>query len=361
MLVMTERTDEPGVRRELLPFIAELTRQEGVERIELWRLNRAEVADRAQRDLGAPAPSTLTTEAVFARSEGNAFFTEELLAAGATYRPLPPTLRDVLAARLATLSPGAQELARVASAPGRRFTESTLSEIARMGSAVYGPALRETVDHQILVRQAGDGGDGLALRHSLMQEILHEDLLPSERRQLHASCAGVIEERLRRKPDAILASELAYHWQEADEPERALPASIAAGLAAESAGAQNEAAVQFERALALLDEVSAPPQDLPLDRIGLLERAAANLQADPARAVDHIRKALRLVRTDEDPAQAGTLHAALGRYLWENGDAIAALAACQEAVRLVPADPPSVARARVAAGLGQILDDHGAR
>ena len=354
MLVMTERTDEPGVRRELLPFIAELTRQEGVERIELWRLNRAEVADQLSAILGAPAPSTLT-EAVFARSEGNAFFTEELLAAGATYRPLPPTLRDVLAARLATLSPGAQELARVASAAGRRFTESTLSEIARMDSAVFGPALRETVDHQILVRQAGDGGDGLAFRHSLMQEILHEDLLPSERRQLHASCAGVIEERLRRKPDAILASELAYHWQEADEPERALPASIAAGLAAESAGAQNEAAVQFERALALLDEVSAPPQDLPLDRIGLLERAAANLQADPARAVDHIRKALRLVRTDEDPAQAGTLHAALGRYLWENGDAIAALAACQEAVRLVPADPPSVARARVAAGLGQIL------
>ena len=49
------------------------------------------------------------------------------------------------------------------------------------------------------------------------------------------------------------------------------------------------------------------------------------------------------------------MQASLGRFLWENGDAIAALAACREAVRLVPADPPSVARARVAAGLGQIL------
>ena len=91
----------------------------------------------------------------------------------------------------------------------------------------------------------------------------------------------MIEERLLEQSDAILASELAYHWQEADEPERALPASITAGLAAEAAGARNEAAVQFERALVLLDKLYDPPEDLPLDRVALLERAAANLQASP--------------------------------------------------------------------------------
>ena len=354
LLVITYRTDEPGVRRDLLPFIAELSRQEGVERIELRGLNRAEVGDQLTAILGTPAASSLT-EAVFARSEGNAFFSEELLAAESIAGALPQTLRDVLTARLAALTADAQEVVRVASAAGRRFTESTLSEIAGMDPASFEAALREAIAHQILVRQAGDGGERLAFRHSLMQEILHEDLLPSERRRLHASCALVIEERLLEQSDAILASELAYHWQEADEPERALPASITAGLAAEAAGARNEAAVQFERALVLLDELYDPPEDLPLDRVALLERAAANLQADPARAVDHIASALRLVAADEDPARAGTLHAALGRYLWENGDAKAALAACREAVRLVPANPPSVARARVAAGLGQIL------
>jgi DNA-binding CsgD family transcriptional regulator/tetratricopeptide (TPR) repeat protein len=355
LLVITYRTDEPGGGRDLLPLIAELSRREGVERIELRRLNRAEVGDQLSAILGVPAASSLT-EAVFGRSEGNAFFSEELLAAETVAGALPPTLRDVLTARLAALSPEAQELARMASAAGRRFTESTLSEIAGVDVTAFGAALREAIHHQILVRQSGDGGDRLAFRHSLMQEVLHGDLLPSERRRLHTACALVIEERIRDEPDdAILASELAYHWQAADEPERALPASISAGLAAESAGAQNEAAVQFERALALLDELSDVPADLPLDRVGLLERAAANLQGDPARAVDHITKALRLVRPDEDPAHAGTLHAALGRYLWESGDATAALAACREAVRLVPAEPPSVARARVAAGLGQIL------
>jgi DNA-binding CsgD family transcriptional regulator/tetratricopeptide (TPR) repeat protein len=355
LLVITCRTDEPQVRRDVLPLIAELGRLERVERIELPRLNRAEVMEQLSAIIGGPASSALT-DAVYARSEGNAFFSEELLAAEAIADSLPPTLRDVLAARLAAMSPDAQRLARAASAAGRRFTESMLASITGAPDEAFQAALREAIAHQIIVRQDGRD-DELVFRHALMQEILHDDLLPSERRQLHAACAIAMEQGGGLSPDAIRASELAYHWQAAGKPERALPPSIAAGLAAESSGAMNEAATQFERALAILDEAPELAADLPMDRIGLLERAAANVP-DPARAVRHVREALQLIQRDEEPQRAGTLYAWLGRHLWATGDSIGAVAAGHEAVRLVPAEPPSVARARVTAAVGQILMVH---
>ena len=45
----------------------------------------------------------------------------------------------------------------------------------------------------------------------------------------------------------------------------------------------------------------------------------------------------------------------LGRALWTNGETEAALEAHEEAVAIMPADPPTPARARVLSGYGQIL------
>ncbi len=354
LLLLTLRTDEPESSREFLPFIAELSRRGGVERIDLARLNRAEVMEQLSAIVGAQAASPLIEE-VYSRSQGNAFFTEELLAAESIAGDMPQTLRDVLMARVGALSHEAGELVRVASAAGRRFSESILTHLTDADSSDFRVALREALDQQILVRDGDPGAVRLGFRHALVQELMYADLLPSERVRLHAACARAIEEDPSAASDPGLASELAYHWQAAEEPQRALQASISAAAAAEAAGARTEAALQFERALDLLAGLPGAEAGLPLDRVQLLERAAASRLEDPSRAVAHIREAIGLVDAGADPGRAGLLQAALGRYLWFSGDGEAALAACREAVRLVPPQPPSVERARVTAGLGQIL------
>lgn len=353
-LVATFRSDQPEARRQLLPFISEFGRQPNAQRIDLTRFNRAEVAEQLSAITGRPVAAA-TIDGVYRRSQGNPFFSEELLLSGSTGDAMPETLRDVLRARVAALGHDAEELVRVASAAGRQFSESVLRRLTEVDENTLRAALREVLDHQILVRRPHDGDERLAFRHALIQEVVYGDLLPSERMRTHAACAQAIEEQLAAAPDATLASELAYHWQAADEPERALQASIVAGMAAEATGAQREAALQYERALELMGRVRAVDPQLPLDRVQLLERAAANQLENPSRAVEHIQSAIKLTDSEADPVGAGLLYAALGRYLWFTGDGAAALAACREAVRLVPEDPPSVARARVMAGLGQIL------
>jgi DNA-binding CsgD family transcriptional regulator len=356
LLVTTLRTDDPEPRDYVLPSIAEMGRQPNAERIDLERLSRREVGDQLSAILGRQAAAPLL-DRVFGLSQGNAFFAEELLAAGTSASLLPQTLTDVLSARLAALSPEAGALLRMASAAGRNFSEGLLAAVSEMDDRTFRSALHAALDGQILIRVATAGGELLQFRHALMQELVYADLLPSERTRLHAACAETLEPRLSATlPDPTLAAELAYHWQAADQPERALRASIIAGLAAQQAGARAEATEQFEHAIALLESMDVAPAGLPLDRVELLEQAAFAALGDPTRALRHIEKAIDLVDPARDATRAGELRAARGRYLWLAGDGAGALSECRVAVELVPAEPPTAARARVTAGLAQILN-----
>ena len=105
MLVFTYRSDELHRRHPLLPFLAELERTGRVERIELAPFGRRDAADQLAAIAGRDLDPALV-ESIHARSGGNAFFAEELLAAAGDdgRTELPSTLRDVLFGRVATLA-----------------------------------------------------------------------------------------------------------------------------------------------------------------------------------------------------------------------------------------------------------------
>ncbi|HZA81133.1 MAG TPA: AAA family ATPase, partial [Actinomycetes bacterium] len=111
LLVMTYRSDELHRRHPLRPFLAELDRGRRVERLELERFGRDEVAAQLAGIQGAPAPAELT-ERIHARSDGNAFFVEELAATAAAGADgeLPPSLRDTLLARIELLPEPTQQV-----------------------------------------------------------------------------------------------------------------------------------------------------------------------------------------------------------------------------------------------------------
>jgi predicted ATPase len=77
LVVVTYRNDEPG-QEHLGPYLAELDRGGPVQRLELPRLDRAETGAQLVGILGA-TPHADLVDVLFARSEGNPFFTEELV------------------------------------------------------------------------------------------------------------------------------------------------------------------------------------------------------------------------------------------------------------------------------------------
>src|SRR5215207_8053044 len=100
-LVVSYRSDELHRRHPLRPLLAELIRLPEVERLQLAPFSRAELADHLEAIAGVPLPAEQVAR-IHSRSEGNPFYAEQLMAAGAndTQIALPETLADVLLARV---------------------------------------------------------------------------------------------------------------------------------------------------------------------------------------------------------------------------------------------------------------------
>jgi DNA-binding CsgD family transcriptional regulator len=357
LLLATFRTDELHRRHPLRPFLAELDRARNLERIELHRLDRQDLAAQLDGILGHP-PSHDLLERVFELSEGNPFFAEELLATVEGGRfDVPDTLRNLLLVRVEALPDDAQEVLRIAATARRRVPHDVVASISTLPERDLIAALRTAVEHHILVPDSE--GHSYAFRHALVQEAVYSDLLPTEQARLHAAFAELLASHpeLIAGTGAAAAAELAFHYYAAHDQERALVASVEAGIAAERTFAFAEARVHFERALELWDRVPEAARLAPIDRVTVLQRAAdsASVSGDPRRAIALAREAEGLLQPAGDQIQAALLKERLGRYLWVNGEIDASLAAYREAVQLVPEAPPSPERARVLAGEGQVL------
>jgi DNA-binding CsgD family transcriptional regulator len=352
-LVLTYRTDELHRRHPLRPFLAELERAGRTDHIELHRLTRRELAELMTGILGRrPAPGLVTD--VLARSQGNPFFAEELLAADPDGADLPPVLRDLLLARVEALSEDTQRVLRVAAAAGSRVDHQLLASVTAVSGDRLVELLREAVTRHLL--RVDEDGDAYAFRHALVQEALYDDLLPGERSTLHAAYAAALASRGEPAGPAELG-QLAYHAYAAHDTGAALLASVRAGMAAEAAFALAEAGEHYGRALELWPQAAEAAASSPLDRSSLLLRAAdaALLTGETDRAVALATQALAAVDRAAEPLRASALLERLGRYQWMRGDSRAAMATLEEAVAVVPAEPPSQERARALAAHGQAL------
>ena len=352
VLVATYRSDELHRRHPLLPFVAELERRGGVERIELLPFDRPEVTELV-RAIRADTPPGLIDQ-LSERSDGNAFYIEELLATSTVIGTPPASLSEVLLARVATLTEPTQDLLRFASAAGAHIATSLLGTVSQLDEPEVHTLLREAVERHILTLDATTGE--LAFRHALMREVIYEGLLPWERARMHAAYATALEAEPAIENDAARVAELAYHWHAAHDLPRALVAAVRAGAAFDRVSAPTEAHRQYERSIDLWDRVRDAPLIVGLERIDLLERAAAAASSSsPGRAAALIRSAIPLADDAADPVRVGELWARLGTYLWASGDGPAGVDACRTAIALLPVDAPAAPRARVLATLGRIL------
>jgi ATP/maltotriose-dependent transcriptional regulator MalT len=346
-LVATYRSDELHRRHPLRPLLAELERASGVERIGLERFSRDEVAEQLAGILDGPAPEELA-DRLFARSEGNALYTEELLAVTAEgCRDLPETLRDALLTRVERLPAAAQEVVRVVSVE-HPMRHELLAELSPLPAAEVLAGVREAVAHQVLVTGSGDT---YAFRHALVGEAVYGDLLPGERSAQHAQLAEALErspELLGDAPPAAVAAQLARHWNGAHDLPRALGASVAAGRAARRMLAPSEAKRHFERALELWDRVPDAAERAGCDHVEVLRLAAAtaNHSGESGRAVALIRQASAEVDERADPGRAAYLLERLGHYLRGAGETEESFRAYDQAMGLLP-DGATPERARL--------------
>ena len=134
LVVATYRSDELHRLHPLRRLLGELVRNRRVRRLELPRFSRAELAEQLAGLLSAD-PSARLVQDIYARSQGNPFFTEELVLAGGDPGVLPPNLQEVLLTRVVRLGHRTQQLLRVVAAAGPGVTQPLLAAATGMEEA----------------------------------------------------------------------------------------------------------------------------------------------------------------------------------------------------------------------------------
>jgi DNA-binding CsgD family transcriptional regulator/tetratricopeptide (TPR) repeat protein len=329
-LIATYRTDDLDRAHPLRPYLVELRRDARVQLIDLEPFSRADFADHVAAILGAlPSPARL--DRLYERSEGNPFFTEQLLSAPDS-DVLPASLRDAMALQLERLPPGAQRVVQGLAAAGRRVDHRLLTRAVAIPADELSAALRAALDARVIVPAAD--GRAYEFRHALLREAAYAELLRGERETLHA----VLARELEADPElggAAFAGEVAHHWHAAGERERALTASVRAGREAERVYAHPEALRHFQRALELWER-AAPQARAGLDQAELAERAAeaASAAGEAQLAIALAQRAVELA----EPERAGPQYARLARLLWDAGRGTDALSVSARAIALTPPD-----------------------
>lgn len=350
LVLVTYRSDELHRRHPMRPVMAELERTERAVPIRLQPFTRAELVAQLEDIVGAP-PDPCLIDRIFARSEGNPLYVEELVAAGRDGRgEVPPTLRDALMLRVEALSEEAQELLRVVAA-GQRVDHGLLRAVSGLDGRPLRDALREAVAQQLL---EVDEEGRYTFRHALLREAVHDDLLPGEQTELHTQLAQELERLVAAGAPLVTRTEIAHHWIAAGDRERALGACVAAAEAAERVHANGEAAAMLERALELWERVREPEALAGTDHVDLLGRAAIahGRSEDHNRMRTLLRRALDEVDRDAEPRRAALLLERTGSAQWQLGKSDAAMASYDAALDLLPAHRPCPERAVVLAAQG---------
>ncbi len=328
-LLFTYRQDEAVA--ELATFLTILQRERLATALQLSPLTMTEASSFIAATLRQPVDDNLLRP-LYAVSEGNPFFIEELLQTlnkavdrneqgipkqyTLTELRLPRSVQVAVQRRLSQVSPAARKMLTIAAVAGRRFDFHLLQALTGYDETTLTQLLKELIQAQLVVEETADL---FSFRHALTQQAVTADLLKREQRQLHQLIAETIEKLSAQTADPPFV-DLAAHFFAAESWQNALTYAHQAGKQAQSLYAPRAAIEQFSRALEAAHRLGLhPPPDIARARghmyelLGSFELAQADyLQAyEAARATHHHQEAwqsllaLGWLWTGRDYAQAG--------------------------------------------------------
>ncbi|MFN7971582.1 MAG: protein kinase [Acidobacteriota bacterium] len=314
LVVGTYRSDE--VRPELKKLLdAPAARQ-----IRLGRLDERAVGQIVSDMLAIESPPAPFVRFLSRSSEGNPFFVGEYLrtavGAGLLYRDaaghwqlatardeagvflddtlaLPGSLRDLIARRLDSLSPGPRRLVDVASVLGREIEGELLAEVAGVWEADAMEAVEVLLTQQVMDEvRAGR----FRFLHDKIRDVAYERLDDEVRRKIHLSAAEVTEARADEMEEERLAA-LGLHWELGGASDRACDCYLMGARKAKARYALEKAETLYR---SYLSRIKVPTEDSVVARNELASGVLTFL-GRTADALQEHKIALEEARSLDDP------------------------------------------------------------
>ncbi|MEJ2598355.1 MAG: ABC transporter substrate-binding protein [Anaerolineales bacterium] len=274
-------TGREGERHPLEKLLAELKVRYGDIWIDLNQVGTHEGQHFVKEFLDSE-PNRLSEafrESLYSYTQGHALFTIEMLrnleergdlvkdehgkwveGGQLHWEVLPTRIEGVIEERMLRLEPELRQILNAACVEGEVFTLQVLARVCKSDERELAKQLSQHLERQYrLVKEEGHqiiGSQGLfqyRFQHFLFQQHLYKGLSTVERKLLHADIAQALEELHKEIIDQI-AGQIAHHWLQASEFQKAIPYLQIAGDQARAVYANQEAVHFYQQALAILKE-----------------------------------------------------------------------------------------------------------
>jgi DNA-binding CsgD family transcriptional regulator/tetratricopeptide (TPR) repeat protein len=290
LLLITYRDDGLAPDDPLRAVLGDLAMQRTTRRVEVAPLSEGAVAIMAAGSAVAPGE-------LFHLTGGNPFFVTEVVQAGTG--EIPPSARDAVHARIASLSEGARTIVQTAALIGTRVDPRLLDAVSSPSERV----LDEIVAAGVLVSDR----DALRFRHEITRVAVERQVPAHRRRPTHERLLAALQAS-GCKDDARLA----HHAEGSDDHAAVLRFAPRAGRRASELASHREAAAQFERALRFADGEAPEVLADIYDRLAI-ERSLLDQWPN---AADAGEQALALWRQLGERVREGDTLRRLSRTMW---------------------------------------------
>lgn len=332
LLLGAYRSSDIDAKHPLSAVLTELNRERLPQSLHLKRMSQNEVSEIIKSILEQEDVPEEFCTLIYEKTKGNPFFVEEVLRSlkddeiifrednrwrfrDVSKIKFPETVKNVLKARFSKLNDECQNVLTLASFVGNDFTLETMSAL----TGIEENKLLELMDGILktgLIKEREIQGEAVcSFADILVRDVVYEEVSLLKRKKLHGVVGCALEKVYASKIDEHFG-ELAYHFLESGDKNKALDYFLKAGDRAANVYANFEATSYFQSALKLLEnrEDQLPEKRRILERLGDIKKLVGEHDA----CLAYWNDALVLWKQLGEKESVSRLYRKMANILWED-------------------------------------------
>lgn len=370
LLLGAYRNTDIDLNHPLTPILIELNRERLLQSVTLKRMSLDDISGMIKQILEQDDIPAEFCNRVFEKTRGNPFFAEEVINSlkedELIYREgnrwkvreamsieLPLTVKSVVENRISRLNDECRSILTKASFIGNDFSFEALQEVSGFNEG----KLLELTDIMLktgLIKQKTIRGESVcSFADTLIRDVLCEDVSPFRRSRLHDIVGCALEKVYASRLDEHLG-ELAFHFLESGNEDKALNYLIRAGEKSQEMYAYEEALSYFSQVLNFLEEREASVKERAriAEKLGDIKTWTGKFDA----GFDYWTKALRFLTQTHDMKSISALHIKMAHAFWSiAGDKTRASEHHQIALEILEREPGNIELAGLYEDIGHRL------
>jgi adenylate cyclase len=357
LLLGAYRSTDIDAKHPLSPVLTELNRERLPQSVSLKRMSLDDISEMIRQILEQDDVPAEFCRMVYEKTRGNPFFAEEVIKSlkeeEVVYREenkwkikeisrieFPETVKSVLKTRFARLDEECQSVLTLASFVGNDFTLEAMCAL----TGIEENKLLELMDRMLktgLIKEREVRGKGVcSFADILVRDVVYDEVSLLKRKKLHGVVGCALEKIYAKKIDEHFG-ELASHFLESEDNDKALDYFLKAGDKAAKIYANSEAGSYFQSALKLLEEKEGETREKArvLERLGDIKRLLGEYDI----CLKHWTEGLQLWKQLCEKTDVARLHRKMANVLWEDiGDTEKGKENFDKALKILEAEPENV-------------------